>query len=269
MTKKLLSTLIASLFVATPAFAQAAPGDEDVLRIEGGGTFGGIYNRQNANDKAKLQEYQGVGNGVLSNVFARGRNSTNWFEGYGENFGRDDQYMFLRGGVYGVFKAGAYLNDMPHDFSTNAITPFTGVGSGLLVATFPSLDTSQWSSFNLGYQRRDAGGYFEWQKNTPWYFRVDGNQVKFDGTKVGSGSNSTSPGGGYTALPIPVQYNTSNVGVEGGYQTSNTTYSLRWDYSHFDNAINTLNWSNPGFGGLLDATQLPPDNTFNKFTGTA
>jgi OOP family OmpA-OmpF porin len=269
MRKTLLSTLIASLFAAAPAFAQTAPGDEDVLRIEGGGTFGGIYNHVNANDKAKLQEYQDLGNGVLSNVFVRGRNSTNWFEGYGENFGRDDQYMFIRGGVYGVFKAGAYLNDMPHDFSTNAITPFTGVGSGLLVATFPSLDTSQWSSFNLRYERRDAGGYFEWQKNTPWYFRVDGNQVKFDGTKVGSGSNSTSPGGGYTALPIPVQYNTSNVGVEGGYQTSNTTYSVRWDYSHFDNAITTLNWSNPGFGGLLDATQLPPDNTFNKFTGTA
>ena len=134
MTKKLLSTLIASLFAAAPAFAQTAPGDEDVLRIEGGGTIGGIYNHQNAADKAKLQEYQDVGNGALSNVFARGRNSTNWFEGYGENFGRDDQYMFLRGGVYSVFKAGGYLNWMPHDFSSNAITPYTGIGSGLLGA---------------------------------------------------------------------------------------------------------------------------------------
>src|SRR5215471_21809024 len=129
MTKKLLSAVIAGLFAAAPAFAQS---DEDPLRIEGGGSIGGIYNRQNADDKAKLQEYQDVGNGALSNVWARGRNSTNWFEGYGENFGRDDQYMFIRGGVYGVFKAGAYLNDMPHNFSSNAITPFSGVGTGLL-----------------------------------------------------------------------------------------------------------------------------------------
>src|SRR5271169_2449810 len=121
MKKTLLSTLIASLFVAAPAFAQS---DEDPMRVEGTATFGGIYNRQNADDKAKLQEYQDLGNGVLSNVGVRGRNSTNWFEGYGENFGRDDQYMFIRGGAYGVFKAGAYLNEMPHDFSTNAITPY-------------------------------------------------------------------------------------------------------------------------------------------------
>jgi len=134
MTRKLLSALIASLFAVAPALAQDT---QDPLRIEGGGSIGGIYNRQNADDKAKLQEYQDVGNGALSNVWARGRNSTTWFEGYGENFGRDDQYMFIRGGVYGVFKAGAYLNDMPHDFSTNAITPFAGVGSEQLVATFP------------------------------------------------------------------------------------------------------------------------------------
>ena len=271
MTKKLLSTLIASLFAVAPAFAQS---DDDPMRVQGSVTFGGIYNRQNANDAAKLQEYQDLGNGALSSVGIRGRNSTTWFEGYGENFGRDDQYMFLRGGMYDVFKAGAYLNWMPHDFSTNALTPYSGVGSELLLATFPKLDTSTWSSFNLGYERKDAGGYFEWQKNSPWYLRVDGNQVKFDGTKVGSGVNGAgtggpSPGSGYTALPFPVQYSTTNAGVEGGYQTSTATYSLRWDYSKFDNAITTLNWSNPGWGSLLDATQLPPDNTFNKFTGTA
>src|SRR5215831_3249937 len=269
MTRKLVATLIASLFAAAPALAQTTQGAEDQLRIEGGGTIGGIYNRQSGDDKAKLQEYQDLGNGALSNVWARGRNSTNWFEGYSENFGRDDQYMFIRGGVYGVFKAGAYLNDMPHDFSTNALTPFAGVGTEQLVATFPRLDTSNWQSFNLGYERRDAGGYFEWQKNDPWYFRVDGNQVKFDGTKVGSGANGTSPGNGYTALAIPVHTSTVNFGVEGGYQTSKATYSLRWDYSKFDNSLNTLYWSNPFFGSLTDTTQLPPDNTFNKATATA
>src|SRR5499425_1213192 len=134
MTRKLTATLIASLFAAAQALAQNTQGAEDQLRIEGGGTIGGIYNRQSGDDKAKLQEYQDLGNGVLSNVWARGRNSTNWFEGYGENFGRDDQYMFLRGGVYGVFKAGAYLNDMPHIFSTNAFSPYNGSGGTVLTA---------------------------------------------------------------------------------------------------------------------------------------
>src|SRR5215470_8208590 len=134
MTKKLLSGLIASLFAAAPAFAQS---DDDPMRVQGTATVGGIYNRQNGDDKAKLQEYQDLGNGALSSVGVRGRNSTTWFEGYGENFGRDDQYMFLRGGMYDVFKAGAYLNWMPHDFSTNAYSPFAGIGSNTLVTTFP------------------------------------------------------------------------------------------------------------------------------------
>ena len=273
MSKKLLSTLIASLFVTAPAFAQTA---DDPIRVQGTATVGGIYNNQNAADTAKLEEYQDLGNGALSNVGAWGRNSTTWFQGYGENFGRTDQYMFLRGGMYDVFKVGGYLNDMPHNFSSNAITPYNGVGGTTLTATFPQLNPGTWNSFNLGYERRDAGGYFEWQKNSPWYFRVDGNQVKFDGTKVGSAALGTSPGNGYIALPIPIQNSTSNVGVEGGYQTSKATVSLRWDYSKFNNSDQTLSWTSPYSWGvtpavasnLQDTSYLAPDNTFNKFTIT-
>ncbi|HEY2815884.1 MAG TPA: MtrB/PioB family outer membrane beta-barrel protein [Casimicrobiaceae bacterium] len=266
MTKKLLSAAIASLFTAGAAFAQTSV---DPMRVEGSATIGGIYNRQSAQDPAKLEEYRDLGNGVLSSVFVRGRNSTNWFDGYGENFGRDDQYMFLRGGIYDVFKAGAYLNDIPHDFALGARTPYSGIGTSTLIATFPNINPDTWNTFDLGYKRRDAGGYFEWQKNSPWYFRVDGNEVKFNGTKVGSGANGTSPGNGFVDLAFPTQYKTANFGVEGGYQTSKATLSMRWDYSRFDNANETLNWTNPFFGqNLLDTSYLPPDNTFNKFTLT-
>ena len=119
MSKKLICSLIASLFAA-PAFAQS---DTDPMRVEGTATAGGIYNNTKAPDKAQLNLYQDLNSGALSNIGARGRNSTTWFEGYGENFGRDDQFMFLRGGIYDVFKAGGYLNDIPHNFSTNAFTP--------------------------------------------------------------------------------------------------------------------------------------------------
>src|SRR5436190_3091928 len=277
MSKKLLSTLIASLFAATPALAQS---DADPMRVEGTGTLGGIYNNTSAFDRAQLDLYQDLGNGALSNVGVWGRNSNTWFQGYGENFGRTDQYMFRRGGMYDVFKAGAYLNDIPHTFSSSAYTPFVGSGGNVLTATFPlaALPTNpptgpQWHSFRLGYDRRDAGGYAEWQKNTPWYFRADGNQVSFSGTRVGSGANGTSPGNGYTDLAIPQQFKTSNWGIEGGYQTGKATFSLRWDYSKFENDNPTLQWTNPFFGpsgkptsNLYDTTYLAPDNTFNKFT---
>src|SRR5213075_1216639 len=257
MSKKLLATVIASLFAAGPALAQT---NDDPMRVEGSATLGGIYNNQKARDPTKLEEYQDLGNGVLSSVLIRGRNSTNWFDGYGENFGRDDQYMFLRGGIYDVFKAGGYLNDIPHNFLSSGRTPYSGTGTSVLVATFPNINPDTWNTIDLGYKRRDAGGYFEWQKNSPWYFRVDGNEVKFSGTKVGSGASGTSPGNGFVDLPFPTQYKTANFGVEGGYQTNKATVSLRWDYSRFDNANETLNWTNPYFGqNLLDTSYLPPD----------
>jgi outer membrane protein OmpA-like peptidoglycan-associated protein len=272
MSKKLLSTLIASLFAAAPALAQS----DDPMRVEGSATLGGIYNNQNVQDATKLEEYQDLGNGVMSNVGVRGRNSTTWFTGYGENFGRSDQFMFLRGGMYDIFKAGAYLNDMPHNFLMGSgRTPYNGSGGSVLVTTFPQLNANTWNAVTLGYDRRDAGGYFEWQKNSPWYFRADGNEVTFSGTKVGSAANGTSPGFGFVDLAIPTQYKTSNWGAEGGYQTGKATFALRWDYSKFDNSIPTLDWTNPYFGptatttsNKLDRTYLPPDNTFNKFTAT-
>ena len=207
----------------------------------------------------------------------QGRNSTTWFQGYGENFGRTDQYMFLRGGMYDVFKAGAYLNDIPHTFSSAAYTPYAGSGGNRLTATFPLSSVPAagvypppgWNQFTLGYDRRDAGGFAEWQKNSPWYFRVDGNQVSFSGTKPGSAANGTSPGNGYVDLAIPTEYTTSNWGVEGGYQSGKATFAARWDYSKFDNANSQLLWTNPYFGGnQLDSYALAPSNEFNKFTLT-
>jgi MtrB/PioB family decaheme-associated outer membrane protein len=280
MSKKLLPALIASLFAAAPAFGQSA---DDPMRVQATGTIGGIYNNTDAKDNAALFLYQDLGNGVLSNVGAEGRNSNTWFQGYGENFGRKDQYMFLRGGMYDMFKSGIYLNDIPHTFSSSASTPFVGSGGNLLTTTFPisavttnGTPPADWNSFRLGYDRRDVGGYLEWQKHSPWYFRADGSQVTFSGTKVGSAANGTSPGNGYTDLAIPQDFRTNNVGVEGGYQSNKATLSLRWDYSKFENANQTLRWTNPYFGppvngvattsNLLDTTYLAPDNQFNKFT---
>ena len=69
MSKKLLSSLIASLLAAAPAFGQSA---DDPMRVQGTGTIGGIYNNTSGRDNAQLNLYQDLGNGVLSNVSAQG-----------------------------------------------------------------------------------------------------------------------------------------------------------------------------------------------------
>ena len=76
----------------------------------------------------QIEEYQDLRNGALSNIFFRGRDDRNWVDFYGENFGRDDTYMSLRGGRYDVFKYRAYTNWLPHNMAYGALTPFQGAG---------------------------------------------------------------------------------------------------------------------------------------------
>ena len=265
MTRKILPPLIAGLFAALPAYGQ-----DGGWYVEGSGTVGGIYNStSNTKDASKLEEYRDLGNGVLSNVFVRGRSGNTWFEGYGENFGRDDQYLMLRGGVYDQFKYKIYSDSLRHNYLFNGLTPFTGAGSNVLMANFPQPNPATWNSFDLSVKRIDNGGYFEWQGLTPWYFRVDANQVKFDGNKPGAGANGTSPGNGFVDLVFPVHYDTKNITGEIGYNTGQFNASLSYLYSKFENDNGVLFWSNPFFANQGDTTFLPPDNHYERITAQA
>jgi len=262
MNKRQLAILIAALFVAGPALAQVA--GDDAFRSTGSVTAGGIYTDTSGKDLSKFQEYQDLNNGMLSNIYFMGRNSKSWIDAYGENFGRDDMYVNIRGGMYDMFTARAYTNWLPHNFLFNGLTPFTGSGSSDLKATFPSPNTAVWQPLDLGYQRKDTGGSFEWQSYSPWYFRVDGNQVKTQGTKVGAGSNGLSPGNGYTDLAIPVQYETNNVTGEFGYATKTMTLSASYLASNFGNANEFVTWNNGFFSNGIDKTYLPPANNYQR-----
>lgn len=262
MNKRQLSVLIAALFAAGPALAQLA--GEDAFRSTGSVTAGGIFTDTSGKDLSKFEEYRDLDNGMLSNIEFRGRNSKSWIDAYGENFGRNDMFVNIRGGMYDVFKAQAYTNWIPHNFLYNGLTPFTGSGSSNLSATFPAPNPAVWQNLDLGYTRKNTGGVFEWQSFSPWYFRADGNQVKFSGTKVGSGANGTSPGNGFTDLAIPVQYETNNAAFEAGYATRTMTLSASYLASNFGNSNETVTWNNGFFNNGIDSTWLPPDNQYQR-----
>ena len=262
MSKKLLSTLIASLFAAgSGASRQSA---DDPMRVAGhGAPSAASTTTRTRRTTAKLDQYQDLGNGVLSNIGIQGRNSTTWFHGYGENFGRDDQYMFLRGGMYDVFKAGAYLNDIPHTFSSSACTPFAGSGGNLLTATFPlaalptNPPTAGWNGFKLGYDRRDAGGYCEWQRNSPWYFRVDGNQVTFSGTRLGSGGQRHEPWQRLHRPRDPAAIQDEQLGRRGRLPDGQGDVRAALGLQQVREPNNPTLWTNPFFGPTSAAHQQP------------
>ena len=264
MRQKLICILIANLFAAAaPTFAQAQD-----LRVTGSVSVGGIAtDDDDAQDPYKLTEYRDLDDGALFGFDVRGRGGRYWFDLFGENIGRDDQYLNLRGGTYDVFKYRLYSDSLRHNFLYNGRTPYDGAGGPAHRATFPRLDPTTWNTIDSNYKRRDDGGFFEFQGVSPWYFRVDANQVTWKGTKPGSSSQGTSPGNGYVDLFFPVDYDTRNVTAEVGYSTKTMHASLSYMVSKFENSEELVTWTNGYYGNGIDTTYLAADNRYERFAG--
>ena len=118
MTRKRLCLLLASLLAAPGAMAQQSD-----FRIFGSVGIGGIATDEDAADAAKLNEYRDLSNGLLTIFDVKGRGSQHWFDLFGENLGRDDQYVALRGGAYDTFKYRLWTDALKHNFLFNGRTP--------------------------------------------------------------------------------------------------------------------------------------------------
>jgi Putative outer membrane beta-barrel porin, MtrB/PioB len=269
MNRKLLTLVVAGLLASSSA-AQAAD-EEPGCRLFGSIGTGFQASNVNARDPSKFNEYRDMSNGVLPNFEFKGRCADNYMNAYGENLGRDDQYLDLNGGQYGVFKYRLYDNELRHRFGqgNGAITPFSGAGSNSLTAPFTAaagiLNTNplNWNTFDNSYKRQDVGGMFELSNNSPFYVRLDGNQIKRNGIKVLSGANGTSPGNGFTDLPSPVDYTDNNLAAEVGYNTKRGHVAINVSHNRFTNGNSLLNWTNGFFGGT-DTTVLAPESNLTK-----
>jgi MtrB/PioB family decaheme-associated outer membrane protein len=264
MKLKLLAVAIAGLFAA-PALAQ----DADPFRIFGTVGIGGLASDEDAPDASKMNEYRDLSNGVLTIFDVKGRSSRYWADLFGENLGRDDQYLNARGGMYDVFKYRLFSDSLRHNWMFNGLTPYAGAGSNTQRTTFPRLDPAAWNSLDVGYKRRDDGLMFEWQANNPWYARVEANQVTTSGSKPGSSSQGTSPGNGFVALTFPAEYKTRNAIAEAGYNTRAMRFDISWMASKFENDNDQVTWTNGYFGNGIDTTYLAADNRYQKLMGNA
>ncbi|HEX4780134.1 MAG TPA: MtrB/PioB family outer membrane beta-barrel protein [Usitatibacter sp.] len=265
MNRKGICILVAGAF-AGPAVAD----EPDPFRMSGTLSIGGLHtDTSDTPDASKLNEYRDLSSGLLTTLDVKGRNSRYWLDFFGENLGRDDQYLAARGGMYDVFKYRLYSDALKHNFLFNGVTPYSGAGTANQTATFPSLDKSTWNSLDIGYKRRDDGLMFEWQKSDPWYARVEANQVRWSGSKPGSSSQGTSPGNGFVELSLPVDYKTRNASVEAGYNTRQMHFDVSWLTSKFENDNDSVAWTNGYFGNGTDHTYLAADNRYQRFMANA
>jgi MtrB/PioB family decaheme-associated outer membrane protein len=265
MNRNLIAGLIANLFVAPVALAQSD------FKLDGNVGLGGLYSSDSSTkDRAKLEEYQDLSNGAAGYFGLRGRSSTDFIDGYGENIGRDDMFVGFTGGRYNTFTYNLYSNWLTHNygFGTATRTPYVNPGSANMTAPFPSFNTGvpPWTGYDASVERRDTGAGFGWQSLSPWYARVDFNQVRKDGNYLYAASNGSSPGNGFVDLAAPIDYRTNNLNLEGGYASRDIVASVSALWSKFDNENETFSWTNPFFGLAQDTTTAPPDNDFFKIS---
>ncbi len=280
MKRRLLPILIANLLAAPVALAQEGlkPGATapEGLKWKWTGNIGigGIYTDDSSRNPWKLFEYRDLDSGVLSNIELRGRGERDYLDFFAENIGREDMFIDLRGGRYNVFKYQLYGDWLQHNLSfgpDGARTPYAGFGTSTLSAAFPQLNSNvpPWNSFDFETKSRVLGGNFEFSNIyvSPWYARVDANEVRTKGINVASAANGTSPGNGFVDLPSPVDQLNRSVALEGGYATTQGNFGVNFLYSKFTNDDPLLRWTNPFFGlNQLDTTVLAPESDLWKLS---
>src|SRR5512132_1465610 len=153
----LATTLAAAI---STAFAQEAPPP-----FTGSVSLTGISTHVTSDNRFRFEEYRDLDSGGTAGMDLRFNSAAWWHNLFGENLGRDDQFVQLKGGRYGVFKYSVYGDDIIHHLTYGAITPFTGVGTNNLTfaGTAPSTTTAAWNSFDYQVHHKNAGGIVEAQ----------------------------------------------------------------------------------------------------------
>src|SRR5690349_4741820 len=148
MTRTPRAILLTALAAAiSSAFAQ----EETAGAVQGYVGIGGIYTNPTTSgtNEFKLREYRDLNSGATGVVDLRMEGGDWWSRLFGENIARDDQFIELKGGKYGVFKFSVYNDKIIHNWTFGAITPFTGTGTDNLTFTAPiSTNTATWGQFD-------------------------------------------------------------------------------------------------------------------------
>lgn len=258
---------IPALFVLT-ALAAAIPAAL-AQQVTGSASLGGIATDVTGANPWRFGEYRDMDDGVLGGFSLRADYGPWHHNLFGENVGRDDQYLSARGGRYGLFKYSVYADDVIHNWTFGAITPFTGVGSNNLTfaGTTASTDTATWNRFDYGIQHRNAGGFAEASPgiDSPFYFRVTGNRKRTDGLRP-LGAPGTSPGGPVYEMPLPVDWTQTDVSGEAGYSSKAVHVSVSALLSRFRDNNNFLNWRNPIIttGANTEWNSISSDNDLRR-----
>jgi len=225
-------------------------------------------------EKAKFNEYRDIRTGVTGDFGFQYEKGKYYIDFFGKDVGRKDQSYELLGGKWGSFKYDFKYDQIPHNFTTNAKTFYTGSGGNNLTyqaqppsAFLPNSNFTTWNSFDYSVQRTNYSGGFKLDLLKPFFFDVSLAKETRKGIYP-IGVAGTTPGGIAIELPSPVDYNTDTFKVAAGYVKNFLSLNFSYVYSAFQNKNTYLNFRDPATvntAATTDTVTLPPDNDSYKF----
>jgi len=253
--------IILALIVSLVPLSNSFPQDKT---IEGEVSLKGIFVDVKGGEggKAKFTEYRDLkeDGGFYGRARLKFDTEKYFLDFQGGDFAYDTQHYKIDGGMWGKFKFDLFYDEIPHNFTFDARTPFVGAGRDTLTGA-PNTNIESWDTFDYSVLRRQYGGGLKVNRIRPFFFDVSFQREEKEGIKP-TGAAETSPGGIAFELPEPVDYVTNNLNVQTGYSQKPLLLALSYFYSGFNNSDTALNL--PANFNAPRAFSLPPDNTYHK-----
>ena len=258
----LLSVFLFGLVSLSPAFAQEQE-DKFSGEISAQGTLTHING-----DKAKFNEYGDIRDGLYGDVKIKYDDNKYYVDFYSRDMFYDTQRYNLEGGKWGAFKFNINYNEIPHNFTYDAQTLYSGAGTANLTYPThpPSTNTGAWNTFDYSTKRKNSGAGFKFDVLKPFFLDFSAAIDERAGIYP-IGAAGTSPGGIAIELPAPIDYRTDSINLLAGYVRNPLYISLGYFYSNFTNSNTDLYFRNPATNNtasVTDTYSMPPDNHYYK-----
>ena len=221
-------------------------------------------------NKAQFSPYRDLtqGGGLFSNINIGYDNNYYWLDLKTTDLGYKDQYDRIHGGEYDAFKFGVYLNQIVHNFTFGAISPYAGIGTqnltsgtGTWSTTLPT-NPGQWpTTFNYSTQRTRVGGNFN--VNLLDNIFLDFSMMNEHKTGIYPLGGGTGPNGAIE-LPVPIDWWTQDYNTALLYQARPLFAQAGFDYSNFSDHDQFVNFEFPSGNFESDTLSMPSDNDYYK-----
>jgi len=249
----------------------------------------------------KYYEYSDVRPGVFGggHVATGSKDGLYQIDLWANNIGYEDQSYMLQASKAGEHYFTAIWDQTPHVYSTNAQTPYVGLGTGALTLApgFPAagVATSRaiipfLGTVNLGIQRDTAAASYRWTPADVWDVNASYSHMDRTGTQA-AGIVELNGFNGFQ-VPAPVNDTTQNYNASGEYAGvapwgGKVTVKLGYNGSTYTDHLNGYFVQNPFFptvgtcvlpnaAGTTSGTAncvgaqmgTPPSNQANGFVST-